>query len=205
MQDVLARAESLALFCVKKASSISGSGSCRATLANATTCLDLEVLAVIEAFSIVHFNFKISSLPTAVPLLPTVNAFDVMRRTQTSFLAAPPRLDHARMYSNHHAYNELIAFLEKHELGWTTDRALTDGKRFVDGMSKAFFQCTLSTWKALNDKHNSGEFSALFYASDVYKCEYNPYMQSLHGEWLKHCSSFGASECKGKACKNGFG
>ena len=67
----------------------------------------------------------------------------------------------------------MIAFLEKHELGWTTDRALTDGKRFVDGMSKAFFQCTLSTWKALNDKHNSGEFSALFYASDVYKCEYD--------------------------------
>ena len=79
-QDALARAESVALVCVKKASIISGSASSRATLTNATTCLDLEVLAVIEAFSTLHFTFKIASLLTADPLLPTVNAFDVLRR-----------------------------------------------------------------------------------------------------------------------------
>jgi hypothetical protein len=128
------------------------------------------VLSVIDSFATLHFTFKITSLPSANPVRAMINAFDVIRRAHTSFLAVPPRLDHARMYSNHHAYNDLIAFLEKHELGWTTDRELTDGKRFVDGMSKAFFQCTLSTWMGLNDKHNCGEFSALFYSSDVCMC-----------------------------------
>ncbi len=138
-KDALARAESVALYYVKKPSNISGAGSCRATLANATVCLDLEVLSVIDAFATLHFTFNIASLPSANPVLATINAFDLIRRAQTSFLAVPPRLDHAKMYSNHHAYNDLIAFLEKHELGWTTDRALTYGKRFVGGMSKAIF------------------------------------------------------------------
>ena len=42
-----------------------------------------------------------------------------------------------------------------------------DGKCFVDGMSKAFFQCTLATWKALNDKHNSGESFVFFCTSAI--------------------------------------
>ena len=45
------------------------------------------------------------------------------------------------MYANHDLYNELIAFLEKHSLGWTKETAPTVGKRFVEGMSKALFQC----------------------------------------------------------------
>ena len=87
-----------------------------------------------------------------------MDPFALMRHTQTSYVFLPPRLDHARMYANHHTYNALLAFLEERELGWIGDSALTDGKRFVEGMSKAFFQCSPSTWKALNDKHNSGEF-----------------------------------------------
>jgi hypothetical protein len=43
------------------------------------------------------------------------------------------------MYANHTAYNALLAFLEERQLGWTRDTANTDGKRFIDGMSKAFF------------------------------------------------------------------
>ena len=67
----------------------------------------------------------------------------------------PSRLNHARIYANHHGYNALLAFLEECELGWTSDSAKTDGKRFVEGMSKAFFQCNPSTWKARNDRHNN--------------------------------------------------
>ena len=53
----------------------------------------------------------------------------------------------------------MIGFLEERELDWSGERAMTNGKRFVDGMSKAFFQCTDATWKALNGKHNGGSLS----------------------------------------------
>jgi hypothetical protein len=62
------------------------------------------------------------------------------------------------MYTNHRRYNALIDLLEKADLGWTTDDAKIVGKRFVEGMSKAFFECTPSTWTILNDKHNVGAF-----------------------------------------------
>ena len=50
-------------------------------------------------------------------------------------------------------------FFEENNLGWTRDDAKTFGNRFVDVMSKAFFECTPSTWTTLNDKHNVGEFT----------------------------------------------
>jgi hypothetical protein len=36
------------------------------------------------------------------------------------------------MYANHDAYNDLLAFLEKHEMGWTVDIAKTHGHHFID-------------------------------------------------------------------------
>ena len=59
-------------------------------------------------------------------------------------------------------YNDMIAFIEMHKLEWNVDNILTNGKRFVDGMSKAFSQSTLATWKALTDKHNIGKSFVFF-------------------------------------------
>jgi hypothetical protein len=73
------------------------------------------------------------------------------------------------MYANRELYNELIVFLEKHSLGWTKDAACAIGKRFVDGMSKALFQCGPALWKALNNKHNSGAlFLSLILLAFIY-------------------------------------
>ena len=66
------------------------------------------------------------------------------------------------MYANHHSYNALLASLKERKLDWTYDSAKTQGKRFVEGMSKDFFQCCpYSTWKALNDRYNSIAFATL--------------------------------------------
>ena len=122
-----------------------------------------------------QFTFKITSKPAAVPPIPRVNAFQVMNHVRDTLVSLPPRLmEHNMMYANHHAYNQLHDFLEKYELGWTADSTLTDGKRFVEGMSKAFFQCTPFTWKALNDKHNSGAFY-YFCHFDAYECNSVPF------------------------------
>jgi hypothetical protein len=64
-----------------------------------------------------------------------------MMNARANFAFLPPLLNYERMYANHHLYNELIEFLEKQSLGCTKEMASTLGKRFVDGMSKAFFQC----------------------------------------------------------------
>jgi len=115
------------------------------------------VLSVIDAFSSVNFAFKIiakSNLSSSAS--PTLlNAFEYLKLSQVDFLVLPPPLSHAVMYANHDTYNDLLAFFEKHELGWTTHIAKIDRHRFIEGMSKAFFQCTLATWSALNDKHNN--------------------------------------------------
>jgi hypothetical protein len=102
--------------------------------------MDFTVLSVIDAFSTLYFAFKIvaKSIPsTSQPSL--INAFEFLKRTQVQFVSLPPPLSHAIMYANHDTYNDLLAFLEKHELGWTVDTAKTDGRHFIDGMSKAFF------------------------------------------------------------------
>ena len=159
-QDLLAAAEKVSMFIIKQHENVTGSG--RKTrvdkdLANATACLDMPALSVIESFSTQYFNFKVTSRPSAAPQARSLqNAFEVLKRTQTSYTCLPPRLEHARMYANHHSYNALLAFLEERQLGWTSDTIKTDGKRFVECMSKAFFQCCPSTWKALNDGHNNG-------------------------------------------------
>jgi len=75
---------------------------------------------------------------------------------QVEYLSLPPRLQHARTYANHGGYTVLIDFPEENKLGWTTASIHIVGKRFVKGMSKVFFECSLSTWKALNDRHNTG-------------------------------------------------
>ncbi len=98
-----------------------------------------------------------TSRPVAAPQARNLQkAFDVMKRIHILFIFLPPRLDHARMYANHKLYNDLMAFLEERQLGWPSDTFKLDGKRFVEGMSKAFFQCSPSTWKSLNDNHNRG-------------------------------------------------
>jgi len=51
------------------------------------------------------------------------------------------------MYANHIGYITLIDFLEENKLGMNNESALIVGKRFVDGMSRAFFECNPSTWK----------------------------------------------------------
>ena len=126
-------------------------------LANATAYLDMPTLSVIEFVPTQSFNFKVTPRPPAAPQARNLqNAFDVMKRVQILYTFLPPRLDHARMYANHKLYNDLLAFLEERQLGWPRDTFKTDGKRFVEGMSKAFFQCSPSTWKSLNDSHNRG-------------------------------------------------
>ena len=65
------------------------------------------------------------------------------------------------MYANHHSCNALRAYLEERLLGWTTDIAKTIGKRFVEDISKAFFNCCPSTWQALNDRPSNGAFVPL--------------------------------------------
>jgi len=89
---------------------------------------------------ILDFTFKIYALPTATrpPLPNLVDPFVNMRRKQTTFVTPPLRIVHCKMYANLDAYNDLIAFLEVHEVGWTANTAFTDRKRFVEGMSKAF-------------------------------------------------------------------
>ena len=157
--DVLENAEQITLFVSKRQDNTTDSGPCRSSVANATTCMDFTVLVVMEAFSALYFAFKIvakSNASTSQQSL--INTFEFLKRTQVQFVSLPPPLSYARMYANHDTYNDLRAFLEKHELGWTVDTAKTDGHRFIDAMSKAFFQCTPATWSALNDKHNSGAF-----------------------------------------------
>ncbi len=61
-----------------------------------------------------------------------------MKRVHILFTFLPPRLDHARVYANHKLYNDLLAFLEERQLGWLRYTYKADGKRFVEGMSKAF-------------------------------------------------------------------
>ena len=150
------------MFVIKQHDNASGSG--RETrvdkdLANATACLDMFALSVIESFSTRSFNFKLTAKPTVAPQgRSLLNAFEVLKRTQTTYVCLPPRLEHTRMYANHHSYDALLAYLEERQLGWTSDTVKTHGKRFVEGMSKAFFQCCPSTWKALNDRHSNGAF-----------------------------------------------
>jgi hypothetical protein len=112
---------------------------------NATTCMDMAVMVVLKAFSTMTFSFKITSRQTATQSIERINPFVVMRQAQTRFISLPPRLGYARMYAGHVDYNTLIDFLEDNRLGWTCDTALTVGKRFVDGMSRAFFESNSST------------------------------------------------------------
>jgi len=96
-------------------------------------------MSVIDSFSTLYFTFKITFLATTAPRVTLMDPFALMRRTQISYVFLPPRLDHARMYANRHTYNALLAFLEERELDWRSKNALTNGKRFVEGISKAFF------------------------------------------------------------------
>jgi hypothetical protein len=112
-------------------------------VANAASCVDFTVLAVINAFSTRYFAFKIVAKSNASTPQPSlINAFEFLKRTQVQLVSLPPPLSYARKYANHDTYNDLRAFLEKHELGWTVNTAKTDGHRCIDAMSKAFFQCT---------------------------------------------------------------
>ena len=87
-------------------------------IANATACMDLSAMSVIESYSTQYFTFKLTSQPTATPQARSlVNASNVMRRVQTSFIFLPPRLEYSRMYANHNAYNALLACLEERQLG----------------------------------------------------------------------------------------
>ena len=129
--EVLATVELVTLMCVR------GTARVDRQMANATACLDFYVSFVIESFSTLDFNFKLTSRPTeaqAASSRPVINPFVLMRDTQTTFVSLPPRLDHQRMYANHHLHNELLDFLEKHDLGWTADTVSTVGKNFVDCM-----------------------------------------------------------------------
>jgi hypothetical protein len=153
--EVPATVEHVTLFCVR------GLVRVDKQMANATACLEFNVSFVIDSFSTLDFNFKLTSLPAqaqASSSRPVINPFVVMRNTQSAFVSLPPRLDHQRMYSNHHLYNEFLEFLENQDLGWTGDSASTIGKHFVECITKAFFQCNPGVWKCLNDKYKNGKF-----------------------------------------------
>ena len=109
-------------------------------------------------------RFKIILAETPAPdisVRATVNPFNIMMQSQVNYTFLPPLLNHERMDANHCLYNELIGFLEKHNLGWTGAVSSIVGKRFVDIVSKALFQCEPLVWTALNDKHNNGVHSLL--------------------------------------------
>jgi hypothetical protein len=57
-------------------------------LANATACLDMNVLSVIDSFSTQHFTFKIASVPIASPLRTVTNPFDLMTTPPVSYACA---------------------------------------------------------------------------------------------------------------------
>ena len=112
-------------------------------VANATTCIDCSRLFVIDSFGTQSFHYKIVSQPTIEPesssRVAQVNPFNIMVNSWVNYAFLPPLLSHERMYVNHHIYNDLIEFLEKHSLGWTKDMSSIVGKRFVEGISKALF------------------------------------------------------------------
>jgi hypothetical protein len=166
LPDVLVAASQVKMYCMQQEESTSGSGRKKRVdkdLANATACLDLTCMFVVESFSTLSFRFKLISAETpaatARARADQVNPFERMMNMQANYTFLPPLLTHERMYANHHLYNELIVFLQTNGLGWTSDLCSVVGKRFVDGMSKAMFQCGPPVWNALNDKHNNGKAS----------------------------------------------
>ena len=178
LPDVLV-ASQVKMYCMQQQESASGSGRkarIDKELANATACLDCTVLFVIESFSTQSFRFKMICAETPAPTAPAravLNPFNMMMQSQANYTCLPPLLTHERMYANHCLYNEFIGFLEKNGLGWTGDFSSTVGKRFVDGMSKALFQCGPPEWKALNDKHNNGAaslFSCVCACYNIHVC-----------------------------------
>ncbi len=150
------------MFCLKQQDTVTGSGKMSREdkeMANSTACPDYNVSIVVDSFSTHSFHFKICSLPRQATVRPVVNPFDIIMQSQTVFVSLPPRLVHHRMYANHNLYNQLLNFWEIHHLRWSSEDAVTLGKQFVDGMSKAFFQCNPFVWKALNDRHNICAFA----------------------------------------------
>jgi hypothetical protein len=169
LPDGLVTASEVKMYCMQQEESTSGSGRkarVNKDLANATACLDYTVMFVIESFFTNSFRFKIipAEAERAAPSARAerVNPFHMMMHSQTNFTFLPPLLAHERMYANHCLYNELISFLEQNSLGWTSDMCSSVGKRFVDNMSKALFQCGPPVWNALNNKHNNGK-ACMFY------------------------------------------
>ena len=154
--DLLSTVEHVKMFCVKQHEFVqSGSSTSKKEIANTTACIDYKAIFVIESFSALSFHFKLVSQPTiehAASSRAQVNPFSLMMNSHANCVFLPLLLNHDRMYSNHDLYNELIEFLRKHKLGWTPETVSTFGKRFVDGMSRASFQCGPSVWKALNYK-----------------------------------------------------
>jgi hypothetical protein len=137
----LATAESVKLFCTRQEVVTETDLAARVEreMSNATSCIAQAVMVVVKEFSTLSFAFKITSRPTATPSSARVNPFEIMRQSQSGYTSLPPRLFHARMYANHIGYNALIDFLEENKLDWNSESALTVGKRFVYGMSRAFF------------------------------------------------------------------
>ena len=113
------------MYIIKQPDNVSGFGrKTRADkdLANVAACMDMTALSVIEAFSTYFFTFKVTSQPAETPQARSLlNAFEVLKHTQVSFVFLPPRPEHARMYANHHNYNALLAFLEERQLGSLRD------------------------------------------------------------------------------------
>ena len=159
LSELLSSAQQVKMFCVKQQEFVQTGSASTKEIANATACIDCKAIFVIESFCTQSFHFKVVSQPIVEPAVfsrSQVNPFNMMMNARTNYVYLPPLLNHERIYANHELHNDLIAFLENHGLGWTRDDAGTIGKRFVDGMSKALFQCCHAVWKALNNKHNSG-------------------------------------------------
>jgi hypothetical protein len=167
LTGVLAATSEVKMFCIQHEESTSRSGRkarVNRDLANATACLDYKVTFVIESFSTYSFRLKLFPAEAPDPAISAraerVNTFQMMMQAHADISFLPPLLAHERMYANHCLYNELIGFLGKYNLGWTSDMCCTVGMRFVDNnhnMSKPMFQCGPPEWNALNIKHNNGK------------------------------------------------
>jgi hypothetical protein len=153
LPELLSTVEQVKMFCVKQKEFVQAGSSSKKEIANAIACIDYKAIFVIESFSTQSFQFKLVSQPTIHHVASSrahVNPFSLMMNAQANYVFLPTLLKHDRMHSNHDLYNELIEFLRKHNLGWTLETVSTLGKRFVDGMSRALFQCGPLVWKALN-------------------------------------------------------
>ena len=106
LPDLLYAAEQIKMFCAKQQEFVQLRSCSETKIDNATACLDLKTISVIESFSTQSFHFKVvSPAPSTEPTASSsaqVNPFNIMMNARSNFAFSPPLLSYKRMYANHH-------------------------------------------------------------------------------------------------------